>query len=250
MKKLAMMLMTVGLLLAAAPYGSSSATPNAPKKDKMAASKKAEERGDLARLKKEYAVAEGYYQAAIHDSRKDANLYNKLGIVELQRSERGAARRDFSQALKIDPQFVSAINNLGAVALLDKRYKLAVDYFKQALAKDESVASTHLNLAEAWLGMGEAQRAMTEYARALELNADLLSNSEDGVIAQVATPEQRARIAFMIAKSYAKRGNIDGAIDYLGRAKLLHYPNLSKVYTDPDFATILPDPRLAKIVAK
>jgi tetratricopeptide (TPR) repeat protein len=250
MKKLAMMLMTVSLLIAAAPYGSSSTTPNSAKKDKMAASKKAEERGDLARLKKEYAVAEGYYQTAIHDSRKDANLYNKLGIVELQRSERGAARRDFSQALKIDPQFVSAINNLGAVALLDKRYKIAADYFKQALAKDESVASTHLNLAEAWLGMGEADHAMTEYARALELNADLLTNSEDGVIAQVATPEQRARIAYMIAKSYAKRGNIDGAIDYLGRAKLLHYPNLAKVYSDPDFSSILPDPRLAKIVAK
>jgi hypothetical protein len=45
-----------------------------------------------------------------------------------------------------------------------------------------------------------------------------------------------------------KRGNIDGALDYLNRAKELHYPDLVKVYTDQDFAPLWQDPRLAKIV--
>jgi tetratricopeptide (TPR) repeat protein len=150
--------------------------------------------------------------------------------------------------VKIDPRHISAINNLGVIALLEKKYKPAIVYFKQALALDESIASTHLNLAEAWLGLGQNDRAMTEYSRALELDADLLSTNQDGVIAQVSSPEQRARIYFMIAKSYMKRGNPDGALDYLDRAKELHYPDLHKVYTDPDFAALLTDPRLAKIV--
>ncbi|MGA2352708.1 MAG: tetratricopeptide repeat protein [Terracidiphilus sp.] len=248
MRKVAMMLMAAGLLICAAPYGRTD--PSAPKNDKLENARKAEEKGDVARVKKNFAVAGAYYQAAIHYSRQDARLYNKLGIVQLQQGQRGAARKNFSQALKLDPQLVAAVNNLGAASLLDKRYKSAVDYFKQALAMDETSAATHLNLAESWMGLGEVDHAMTEYSRALELDADILTSTDAGVIAQVSTPQQRARIMYMIAKSYAKRGNLDGAVEYLQRAKDLHNPDLAKVYTDPDFTALWQDPRLAKIVKR
>jgi len=244
-----MMMMAASLLICAAPYGISASSSNA-KKDKLEAARKAEEKGDLARIHENYALAIDYYQIAIHITRQNAMLYNKLGIVELEQGQRGPARKNFAQAVKLDPQLISAVNNLGAVALLEKKYKSAVEYFKQALAMDESVASTHLNLAEAWMGLNEIDRGMTEYARALELDADILSSTQEGVIAQVSTPAQRARIAFMIAKSYAKRGNIDGAFVALSRAKDLHYPDLAKVYTDPDFTALWKDPRLAKIIKK
>jgi tetratricopeptide (TPR) repeat protein len=250
MKKLVMMLMAASLLICAGPYGRTDPVSDAAKKDKLEAARQAEEKGDLARIHNNYALAISSYQTALRVSRQNAVLYNKLGIVELQLGERGMARKNFSQALKYDPQFTSAVNNLGAVALLDKRYKPAANYFKQALAMDESVASTHLNLAEAWMGMGETDRAMTEYARALELDADILSSNQDGVIAQVATPEQRARIAFMIAKLYMKRGNLDGALESLRTAKALRYADLAKVYTDPAFTALWPDPRLAKIIKR
>jgi tetratricopeptide (TPR) repeat protein len=100
------------------------------------------------------------------------------------------------------------------------------------------------------MGLGETDRAMTEYGRALELDADILSSTQEGIIAQVATPEQRARIAFLIAKSYMKRGNIEGALDSLRKAKELRYPDLAKVYSDPVFTALWEDPRLAKIVKR
>ena len=34
-----------------------------------------------------------------------------------------------------------------------------------------------------------------------------------------------------------KRGNVDGALDSLGRAKELHFYDLAKVYSDKDFAS-------------
>jgi tetratricopeptide (TPR) repeat protein len=249
MKKLVLMLIA-GLLMYAAPYGRTDPTPNPAANDQQAGAKKAEERGDLARVRSNYSLAAAYYSAALRVSSQNANLYNKLGIVELQQGQRGAARKHFTLALKYDPQLISAVNNLGAVALLDKKYKSAIGYFKQALAMDETVASTHLNLAEAWMGLGEIDRAMTEYGRALELDADILSGNQGGVIAQVATPEQRARIAFLIAKSYMKRGNIEGALDSLRKAKDLRFPELSKVYSDPAFTALWEDPRLAKIVKR
>jgi tetratricopeptide (TPR) repeat protein len=249
MRKLVMLLLATSLLISAAPYGRTDTSKPA-KKDKQEIAKNDELKGDLARIHENYEDAVNWYLAALRINRQNALLYNKVGVVELQLGQRGYARKYFAQALKIDPQFVSAVNNLGAVALLDKKYKPAVVYFKQALAMDESSASAHLNLAEAWMGLGETDRAMTEYARALELNADILSSSQDGVIAQVRTPEQRARIAFMIAKSYMKRGNIEGALEYLRRAKDGRYPYLAQVYTDPDFTALWQDPRLAKIVKR
>ena len=120
----------------------------------------------------------------------------------------------------------------------------------QALELDESSAPSHLNMAEAWMGLGEVDRAMTEYARALELDADILSEGAGGITAQVTTPEQRARVSYLIAKAYAKRGNLDGALEYLRRAKDGHFADLGRVYKDQEFAALWPDPRLEQIVKR
>ncbi len=250
MKRLVMMLVAASLVMLTAPYGRTESVPGGVGTDKLEAAKVAEENGDLARVHRDYLKAAANYSAALRISRQDAKLYNKLGVVELKLNEKGAARKHFALAVKFDPRLVPALNNLGAVALLDKKYKVAADYFKQALAMDESVASTHLNLAEAWMGLSQVDRAMTEYARALELDADVLTGSEGGTVAQIMTPQQHAHVLYMIAKSYMKRGNVDGALDYLGRAKQSNYHDLVAVYSDADFAPLWNDPRLAKIVSR
>jgi len=91
---------------------------------------------------------------------------------------------------------------------------------------------------------------MTEYTRALELDADILTSNNEGVIAQVTTPEQRARVNYLIAKAYARRGNVDGALEYLGRAKEGNFAQLASVYNDQDFSALWQDPRLSKIVKR
>jgi len=252
MKRLVMMLAATSMLMMAAPFAHGIDAPNseAPSKEKMEAAKLEEEKGDLARMHDNYASAVSHYLNALRVNRQSAELYNKLGIADLKLGERGLARKDFSRSVKLDPQLFSPVNNLGVVELLDKKYKSAIGHFKQALALDESNAHTHINLAEAWMGRGEINHAMTEYARALELDADVLSSSPDGIQAQVVTEGQRARVSFMIAKMYMKRGNLDGALEYLRRARDLHYPDLHNVYKDPDFTALWNDPRLAKIVKR
>jgi len=58
------------------------------------------------------------------------------------------------------------------------------------------------------------------------------------MIAQLRTADQIARTDFLIAKLYAQRGNVEGALDYLHRAKDGHYPQMSDVYTDKEFASL------------
>ncbi len=207
-------------------------------------------RGDLARIHQQYWSAIGYYKAALKAEPHNAVLYNKLGISYLQFGNHKAARKAFEQAIKDDPRFVNALNNLGAVDCIDKKYNPAVRSLKKALALDETTASAHLNLAESWVGLKQIDRAMTEYARALELDADILTSSPDGMLIQVGTPEQRARVDFLIAKAYARRGNMEGALEYLQRAKDNHFSDLASVYQDSAFTSLWPDARLQKIVKR
>ena len=250
MRRLVMMLAAMSLLIGAAAYAKTNPATAAAKKDKQAAARLAEEKGDLDRMHKDYESAVSHYQSALKVNTKSAALYNKMGIAELQLKENALARKYFGRAMKYDPQFFAPINNMGVLDLLDRRYRSSVNFFKQALALDETNAHTHLNLANAWMGLGEVDYAMTEYARALELDADVLSTSSEGVVAQVSTPEQRARIAFLIAKSYMKKGNLDGALEYLRRAKEGNYPDMASVWKDPAFTALWTDPRLPKIVKR
>jgi tetratricopeptide (TPR) repeat protein len=251
MKALAMLLAIVSLTAVAGRCTAAELNPDLRGADATSqAARAAEQAGDLARLNKEYVKAAADYQRALRFDPSNTALLNKLGIIELKLDDTRGARKSFNLALKYDGRNELALNNLGAVELIQHRYKQATHYLKQALALDESNASAHLNLAEAWMGMGQVDRAMTEYSRALELDSDILTSSSDGVLAQVRTPEQEARIDFLIAKAYAQRGNLDGALDYLGRAKARRYPSLAEVYSDEEFASLWKDPRLQTIVKR
>lgn len=250
MPKFVKVLLLTSLALCAATYGRAELLPNLHVTDNKEAAQAVEMKGDLARAHNDLYAAIAYYQKALRFNPQNTDLYNKLGIAEFQIKNTRAARKYFSQAVKYDSRNAIALNNLGALSVVDKKYKQAIGYLKQALALDELCASAHLNIAEAWMGLGEIDHAMTEYSRALELNPDILAGGENGIVAQIKTPEQRARINYLIAKAYAKRGNMEGALEYLRRAKEGHYPELSKVYSDQEFASLWQDPRLAKIVKR
>ena len=245
MKRMLTILMALGLVgIVAAPAA------DVPASDKLQFARDQEHKGDLARARTDNLEAVYYYRIALKAGGPSSNLYNKLGVAELQTGDHSSARKHIAQAVKLDPRNVTALNNLGVVSCLDRKYNLAIRYLKQALALEETNATAHLNMAEAWFGLGEVDRAMTEYARALELDADILTNTPGGVVTRISTPEQRARVDFTIAKAYAKRGNLDGALEYLRRAKEDHYPQMASVYSDQTFAALWNDPRLQKIVKR
>jgi tetratricopeptide (TPR) repeat protein len=249
MKGLAMTLMAMSMTVGVA-MAEGNGLAVVPRTDSLEAAKTSELKGDLARLHDKYSEAIFYYQSALRATGQNSRLYNKLGVAELQLGDRGPARKHFSQAVKYDPRNVAALNNLGAVACMDRKYNPAIKYLKKALALEETNASAHLNMAESWAGLGEMDRAMTEYARALELDADILTSNPEGVVAHVSTPEQRARVSYTIARAYAKRGNLEGALVYLQRARDGHFADLHKVYADEAFAALWDDPRLAKIIKR
>ncbi len=225
-----------------------------PQQDKVSADSSTaaqlEKAGDEARGQKNYAQAIQYFQAAVRKDRNNSALYNKLGLAELKNNQPGAARIDFDKAVKRDPKNADAVNNIGAVDFMNKSYGSAAKYFKKAVALDETHATFHVNLGAAWFSQKKLERAGTEYARALELDPSVFSDtSKVGVTAQVQSPEERARFSYMLAKIYARRGDVDGCLQCLKKAKEDGYRDLANVYKDEEFSKMRDNPKLHEVVA-
>lgn len=207
-----------------------------------------ENRGDLARVRKDYRGAIDYYRAALKKDRNNAVLYNKIGICDLQMSELRAAQSDFDKAVKRNGKYAEALNNIGVVAYMQKNYGKAVRYYKKALALNEANASFHSNLGTAWFAQKNFERASAEYLRALELDPEVLLRSATGGVSAQIRPEDRANYAFLLAKLYAQRGDLDRCLECLKKAKDEGYPKMMDVYKDEIFANVRSDARLTEVV--
>ena len=67
-------------------------------------------RGDILMARKRYREAIEIYQQGVRDA---AILYNKMGIAYHQLMEFPTAMQHYNQALKLDPTYSEAINNIG-----------------------------------------------------------------------------------------------------------------------------------------
>ena len=205
---------------------------------------------DQARASKNYDQAILYFQAALRKNNKNSVLYNKLGLAQLKNNDLRAARLSFERAAKLNPKSADAINNVGAVDYMNRNYGAAAKRFKKAAALDETRASFHVNLGAAWFSQKKLERALAEYTRAMELDPDALrQESRAGIVAQISSPEERARYSYMLAKIYAKRGDVDGCLQCLRKAKEEGYRDLANVYKDEEFSRMRENPKLHEVVA-
>lgn len=208
-----------------------------------------EKAGDSARAQKDYDLAVQYFGTALRKDRKNAVIYNKLGLAQLKKDDLKSARLSFEKASKYNSKYAEAINNIGAVEYMKKNYGGAAKYFKKAVALDEGHATYHVNLGAAWFSQKKMDRAMAEYIRAMELDPDAFrQESKIGIAAQISTPEERAQYAYTLAKAYAKRGDVEGCLQCLKKAKEEGYRSMANVYKDDEFSRMRDNPRLQEVV--
>lgn len=249
MRNITVRLVLLGLLLPLATYSAAGSEPQAgTKKDAMTVAE-LEKAGDIARAHKDWDTAIEYFQAATRKDRKNAVLYNKMGLAQLQKDDLKSARASFEKASKVNPKYVEAVNNIGAVEYKRRNYGAAAKFFKKAVALEETRATFHVNLGAAWFSQKKMDRAIAEYTRAMELDPDAFrTESKTGIAAQISSPEERAQYAYALAKAYAKRGDVEGCLQCLRKAKEDGYRNLANVYKDEEFSQMRGNPKLHEVV--
>jgi tetratricopeptide (TPR) repeat protein len=250
-----MRILTLTLMLAALVAGlaagsvAQAAPQAAPVKPEAMTVAELEKAGDAARVAKDYEQAIKYFQIAVRKDKKNASLHNKLGLSYLKQGSLLDARASFEKATKYNKKYADAFNNVGAVYYVQKNFGSAARYFKKALALDETRPVFHVNLGAAWFSQNKVERAIAEYSRALQLDPEALNQTNrGGVTAQISSPEERARYDYMLAKIYARLGNVEQCLHCLKRAKEGGYRNMGNVYKDEEFSRLRQDPRLTEIV--
>jgi tetratricopeptide (TPR) repeat protein len=249
MRNTTLKFMLLAVLLTVTRYSAAASWPEqAIKTDAMTVAE-LEKAGDQARAVKDYNLAIDYFQAALRKDHKNAVLYNKLGLTELRKDDMVSARLHFEKAAKLNPKYAEAVNNVGAVYYIHKSYGSAAKYFKKAVALDETNATFHVNLGAAWFSQKKMDRAIAEYMRAMEIDPEALRReNRAGIAAQISSPEERAQYSYLLAKAYAKRGDIDGCLQCLKRAKEEGFRNLANVYKDEEFSRLRDNPKLQEVV--
>ncbi|MBV8893650.1 MAG: tetratricopeptide repeat protein [Acidobacteria bacterium] len=204
---------------------------------------------DELRARKAYLESMDYFRVALL-KQPSPQIYNKMGIVELQTYHLGDAKRDFERAIKLDGSQADALNNLGVVYYEAKKYGKAIKYYNKAIAIRPDMASYYSNLGAALFSKKDYEKATASYARALELDPAIFERtSRTGVAAQLPSPQDRARYEYVMARLYAKMGRTDDSLQCLRKAMEQGYKDINMVYKDAEFSVLRKDPRFAELMA-
>ena len=121
------------------------------------------ESGDLALAEQKLALAYAYVP-------ENAETNFALGNLRLAQGKKPEARSYYFATLRLDPTHEGSYNNLGIVALQEKRWSLAAEFFTKALEGDPREAKTYYLLAQARFNGGDLQNAGAAIRGALKLN--------------------------------------------------------------------------------
>ena len=88
-----------------------------------------------------------------------------LGNIYLQLNRMEDAKENFTAALVIDESSAAALYGLGQVALSQRSYTEAVNYFEKALRLLPGANRIHYSLAMAYRGLGDTEKATTHLAQ-------------------------------------------------------------------------------------
>lgn len=101
--------------------------------------------------------------------RQRAQQANDRGLQLYREKRYDEAVAQFTEALKLRPDFAQAANNLGFVYYRQQRYAEAARWLENTLKIDPSRAVAHLNLGDAYVHAGDKAKAKQAYTTYLAL---------------------------------------------------------------------------------
>jgi tetratricopeptide (TPR) repeat protein len=206
-----------------------------------------EMRGDIFMARKMYREAAEAYKEGPKNS---SILLNKTAIAYHQMLDLATAEKYYRLAIKANPQYAEAINNLGTVYYARKSYRRAIGEYKKALRLNPKSASFYSNLGVGYFARKDYKRAAEAWQEALALDPNVFeTRGTQGVLLQERNVEERAKFHYSLAQTYAKQGMKDRALLYIRRALEEGYKERKKIEEDPAFAALKDLPEFKELLA-
>jgi eukaryotic-like serine/threonine-protein kinase len=169
---------------------------------------------------------QAFQQVAVLEPDVDAG-YENVGNIYLQQGKYQEAIPYFQKALQIEPYF-STYSNLGTSYFFMKQYSNAVEMFEKAVALNPNDTDMMVNLADAYRGAGQQDKARTTYEQAIAVG-----------FKELQTNPQNAEALSEIALSYAKIGKAPEAQKFIRQARGIDKSNVSYIYVEAQIDALL-----------
>lgn len=241
------LLLIKGLLVTGLAF--QQATPVSPN-PAPAAELSPEMRCDIYMARKEYRNAVDCFKAGANTS---AAMANKTGIAYHQLGDPADldnARKYYERAIKLNPKYAEAINNLGTIYYSRKSYRRAISEYRKALLLRPDSAAFLANLGTAYFARKQYALASQAYVDALRIDPEIFERrSNQGSTIQDQNVEERAKYHYYVAKTYAEAGVKDRAIQYIRKSLEEGFKEREKFLKEPAFAALRDDPEFVKLMA-
>jgi tetratricopeptide (TPR) repeat protein len=122
---------------------------------------------------KEWAKAEAVFNEALAKDPGSLGAFRGLAQVFIQKGEFQKAISQYEQLAKKDPEDPAIANSIGLVYLKLNQPKIAIGIFRDILARNDRDAKAHSNAGLAYVLMNDADNALKEWNRAVELDPKL-----------------------------------------------------------------------------
>ena len=204
-------------------------------------------RGDIMMARKMFREAIDFYKP---EAAKNAILANKTGIAYHQLQDLQNAEKYYRLAVKLNPKYPEAINNLGTVYYAKKSYRRAVTQYRNALRLTPNSASVLSNLGTAYFARKQYDEATKAYEEAFAIDPEIFEqHSSQGVMVQERTIEERAGYFYILAKTCAKAGMTDRTLQYIRKALENGFKDRAKFKAEPEFSTLQDNLEFQQIIA-
>ncbi|MGB6598124.1 MAG: tetratricopeptide repeat protein, partial [Candidatus Acidiferrum sp.] len=96
--------------------------------------------GDLYMVRKQFREAAGLFKKLSDENPRNPVYLNKLGIALHQQEALGLALKYYQRAVKVDPQYADAENNVGTIWYQRKNYNKAIRAYEKAIKMRNDMA--------------------------------------------------------------------------------------------------------------
>ena len=215
----------------------------------------AEARADIYMARKMYSDAIDYYRRSLDQGNSTkAVVWNKLGIAYQMSLDYRNAQQSYRRAIRLQPGFAEAWNNLGTIYFLQgegcrshfgficaRKFKASIKQYQKALAITPNSASYHMNMGASYSRLKKYEEAFAEYHAALALDPDVLSkHSAMGTVIEAGLSD--VEYYFNLAKVFASLERPEDSVRYLKRAMEDGFHDFKRLDKDPDFLKISNSP--------
>ena len=187
-------------------------------------------------------MARQQYQAAIATlvaiPSPTAVTWNKIGIAYQHLSALEEAQADYQRAVKMNPDYADALNNLATIYYAKKDYRKAQKLYRQAIQLMPNSAIVLSNLGAAYFAQLKFKQGAEAYRAAFAIDPQFPGQSQTQPIPESSTPEERARRNYCLAQLYAQAGMQDRALQYLRRAMDNGFNDRKRLMEDQEFAVL------------